>query len=331
MDDRNDLFSPLGKRAADPLVRVAKRDKAARDASDSYTRGRHRGAGRAGAGAPPAGHVYRRHRREGAAPSVRRSDRQCDGRGGRRPCHLDRGRARRGRLRDRHRQRPRHPGRSAPEVQEQVGARGHHDARCTPGGKFDSQGLRDLGRPARRRRLGGQRAVGRARGRGGARPAALRAARSRAASRRASCRSSARQNRRGTRCASTPIRRSSARARVQAGAAVPMARSKAYLFGGVEIRWTLRPGAASRPTTTCPRRRRFHFPGGLKRLSSQPPRRAMNAGRPTIFAGKVDKPGGHGAVEWAIAWSAGDGFSAPTATPSRPPKAARTRRACATR
>ena len=37
MDDRNDLFSPLGKRAADPLVRVAKRDKAARDASEGYS------------------------------------------------------------------------------------------------------------------------------------------------------------------------------------------------------------------------------------------------------------------------------------------------------
>ena len=41
------------------------------------------------------------------------------------------------------------------------------------GGKVQLQGLRDLRRPARRRRLGGQRAVGRARGRGRARPPAL--------------------------------------------------------------------------------------------------------------------------------------------------------------
>ena len=46
---------------------------------------RHRGAGRPGAGAPPARHVHRRHRREGAASPVRRGDRQRHGRGGGRP------------------------------------------------------------------------------------------------------------------------------------------------------------------------------------------------------------------------------------------------------
>ena len=45
----------------------------------------HRGAGGARAGAPPARHVYRRHRREGAASPVRRSHRQFHGRGARRP------------------------------------------------------------------------------------------------------------------------------------------------------------------------------------------------------------------------------------------------------
>ncbi len=42
----------------------------------------HRGAGRAGAGAAPARHVYRRHRRERAAPPGGRDPGQCDGRGG---------------------------------------------------------------------------------------------------------------------------------------------------------------------------------------------------------------------------------------------------------
>ena len=75
---------------------------------------RHRGAGGARAGAPAARHVYRRHRREGAAPPLRRGDRQRHGRGGGGPCHLHRGRSvEDGRLRHRDRQWPRHPGRSA--------------------------------------------------------------------------------------------------------------------------------------------------------------------------------------------------------------------------
>ena len=92
----------------------------------------HRGARGPGAGAPAAGHVYRRHRREGAASPVRRGHRQLDGRGGRRPCDLHRGRARRRRLPHRHRQWPRHSGRAASEVPEEVGARSDHDARCMP-------------------------------------------------------------------------------------------------------------------------------------------------------------------------------------------------------
>ena len=59
----------------------------------------HRGSGRARAGPPPPRHVYRRHRREGAASSVRRSHRQRHGRGARRPRRLDRGRDGGGRLR----------------------------------------------------------------------------------------------------------------------------------------------------------------------------------------------------------------------------------------
>ncbi len=41
-----------------------------------------------------------------------------------------------------------------------------------------------------------------------------------------------------------------------------------------------------------------------------------------IFAGNTGKPGSHGAVEWAIAWTLGDGLSRPIATPSRHRKAA---------
>ena len=182
MDDLDDLFAkmappapqpaPRAAKPADPLVQAAKRALPVKDAAETYDASSHRGAGRAGAGAAPPGHVYRRHRREGAASPLRRGDRQFHGRGGGRPRDLHRGRARRGRLSDGHRQRPRHAGRSASEVQGQVGARSHHDhAACRRQVRF--QGLRDLRRPARRRRLRRQRAVGRSRGRGRARPAAL--------------------------------------------------------------------------------------------------------------------------------------------------------------
>jgi len=85
-----------------------------------------------------------------------------------------------------------------------------------------------------------------------------------------------------------------------------MARSKAYLFGGVEIRWSCDAGLLEENSKT-PEKAVFHFPGGLKdyldeMLGSE--KRVIDE----IFAGKTDRPGGHGSVEWAIAWFAGDGF-----------------------
>ncbi len=86
-----------------------------------------------------------------------------------------------------------------------------------------------------------------------------------------------------------------------------MARSKAYLFGGVEIRWSCDPALLSEKDET-PQKETLHFPGGLKDYLA-----STIEGRPRvvdeIFAGKVTKPGGHGSVEWAIAWFGGaDGF-----------------------
>ncbi len=86
-----------------------------------------------------------------------------------------------------------------------------------------------------------------------------------------------------------------------------MARSKAYLFGGVEIRWICDPSHLGDDGQT-PEKDTLHFPGGLKDYLS-----ATIAGAPQvvdeIFAGNVSKPGGHGSVEWAIAWFGGrDGF-----------------------
>ena len=86
-----------------------------------------------------------------------------------------------------------------------------------------------------------------------------------------------------------------------------MARSKAYLFGGVEIRWSC-DAATIRPGADVPQQAVLHFPGGLKDFLAE-----RIAGRPRvadeIFAGKVSKEGSHGSVEWAIAWFGGeDGF-----------------------
>ena len=85
-----------------------------------------------------------------------------------------------------------------------------------------------------------------------------------------------------------------------------MARSKAYLFRGVEIRWSCdKAQLAGDPET--PESAVFHFPGGLKDFLED-----RIEGRETVakevFAGRTDKTNGHGSVEWAIAWINDDGF-----------------------
>ena len=85
-----------------------------------------------------------------------------------------------------------------------------------------------------------------------------------------------------------------------------MARSKAYLFGGVEIRWSCDPALLSDKDQTPPRAV-FHFPGGLKDYLLASLDGEMQVTR-EVFAGKTEKQGGHGAVEWAITWFGGDGF-----------------------
>ncbi|MDJ1156730.1 DNA topoisomerase IV subunit B [Chelatococcus sp. SYSU_G07232] len=86
-----------------------------------------------------------------------------------------------------------------------------------------------------------------------------------------------------------------------------MARSKAYLFGGVEIRWRCAPTLAA-SVDGVPPEAVFRFPGGLKDyLARELDGRELVADQ--LFAGKIDKPGGHGSLEWAVAWLAtDDGF-----------------------
>ncbi len=81
-----------------------------------------------------------------------------------------------------------------------------------------------------------------------------------------------------------------------------MARSKSYLFGGVEIRWHC---DTSHIKDDTPEEAVFHFPGGLKDFLLE---RLEGKTRVVedVFAGKIEKEGGHGSVEWAVAWFGDD-------------------------
>src|SRR5712664_1901592 len=86
-----------------------------------------------------------------------------------------------------------------------------------------------------------------------------------------------------------------------------IARAKAYLFGGVEIRWHC-DKELLHGITEVPENETFHFPDGLKDYLA-----VALAGQtlvhPDMFTGKSGRPGANGAVEWAVAWSAdADGF-----------------------
>ncbi|MEI9403602.1 DNA topoisomerase IV subunit B [Mesorhizobium argentiipisi] len=85
-----------------------------------------------------------------------------------------------------------------------------------------------------------------------------------------------------------------------------MTRSKAYLFGGVEIRWTCDPSLIKDKDKT-PAKAEFHFPGGLKDYLKATLGDEFQVTR-EVFAGKSDKQGGHGSLEWAVTWFGGDGF-----------------------
>ncbi len=85
-----------------------------------------------------------------------------------------------------------------------------------------------------------------------------------------------------------------------------MARSKAYLFRGVEIRWSCDPGVP-RPDGV-PQEARLHFPNGLGDfLAASLDGSALLTPRP--FQGQVAFADG-GSVEWAIVWAEDeeDGF-----------------------
>ena len=77
-----------------------------------------------------------------------------------------------------------------------------------------------------------------------------------------------------------------------------LARSKAYLYAGVEIRWKC---AASLATDDVPQDAVFQFPGGLaEHLAEQVGTRECVTAQP--FTGRQDFPDEQGRVEWAVAW-----------------------------
>ncbi|MCC6597333.1 MAG: DNA topoisomerase IV subunit B [Alphaproteobacteria bacterium] len=98
------------------------------------------------------------------------------------------------------------------------------------------------------------------------------------------------------------------KARFKPGWLFQIARAKAYLYSGVEIRWRCDPSVIPADSKVTPEAV-FHFPNGLMDYLED-----SLQGRATIipapFAGKADLPDGEGRVEYAITWpQSGEGFS----------------------
>ncbi len=115
-------------------------------------------------------------------------------------------------------------------------------------------------------------------------------------------------NRRGTKIRFRPDPQIfGAKARFQPERVFKMARSKAYLFGGVEIRWTCAKELL-RGVENVPEEATFHFADGLKDFLAAAIHNDTLV-HPDIFIAKSGKTGTHGTVECAVAWTAdADGF-----------------------
>ncbi|WP_375410672.1 DNA topoisomerase IV subunit B [uncultured Methylobacterium sp.] len=117
------------------------------------------------------------------------------------------------------------------------------------------------------------------------------------------------QNRRGTRVRFHPDAQIFGALKFDPRRLFKMARSKAYLFGGVEIRWRCAP-ALLEGIDDVPAEAVHRFPGGLRDYLARD-LEGKELVTDAIFSGKVVKPGGHGSLEWAVAWMVvEDGVSA---------------------
>ena len=105
-------------------------------------------------------------------------------------------------------------------------------------------------------------------------------------------------NRRGTSVSFTPDTEIFGEMRFKPSRLFKLARSKAYLFAGVEIRWKCTPSLI---TDDTPAEAVFQFPGGLAdHLREQiGDRECVTA---DFFSGNQEFPDEQGRVEWAVAW-----------------------------
>ena len=113
------------------------------------------------------------------------------------------------------------------------------------------------------------------------------------------------QNRRGTTVSFAPdLEIFDDGVRFRPGLLYRMARSKAYLFRGMEIRWSC-PQELLNGEADVPAEAVLHFPGGVGDYL-----KATLEGRPTLtpapFQGEAKLADGAGRVEWAVAWPLDD-------------------------
>ncbi|PHS40014.1 MAG: DNA topoisomerase IV subunit B [Robiginitomaculum sp.] len=80
-----------------------------------------------------------------------------------------------------------------------------------------------------------------------------------------------------------------------------MARAKAYLQPGVEIRWKCAPELVAN-LETVPEEAVLLFPGGLSDFLKETLGNKVTV-TPEIFKGRSKAENGHGRVEWAVSWS----------------------------
>ncbi len=108
-------------------------------------------------------------------------------------------------------------------------------------------------------------------------------------------------NRRGTRVSFHPDPKIFGKeARLQPQSLYRMARSKAYLYRGVEIRWTCDPALLT-GQPPVPAEASLHFPGGLADFLTDALKERATL-TPDQFAGDTDFPEDAGRIEWAVAW-----------------------------
>ena len=116
-------------------------------------------------------------------------------------------------------------------------------------------------------------------------------------------------NRRGTAIRFLPDPTVFPNPRFQPARLYKLCRSKAYLFRGVEIRWSCAPALLKGSKDDIPAEAVLHFPGGL-RDSLEADIGAAPRVLPILWSGEAALPGeATGRLEWAIAWlDEGEGF-----------------------